>query len=376
MTLLLLGLSSFILVCGQKQKTTIAEIKSAGKLWGLAYIDYAAKLHSDSLKRGNTQYANIPKNFSSFDIRRVYLGYDYTINEKFSAEVLLAHEGNNDASGNRTVFIKAANLRWKNIYRYADLVAGQMSTPTYSLLMEKIWGYRSVEKTIADMRRIGISNDVGIALQGRFDSAGVVGYNVMIGNGTASRPETDFFKKFYVNVYAKFLQQRLVIDFNTDYERFQNTPYHKNKTTFKLGVAWQQPQFTIGVEAFSQFERNFAIIKRTIAFPDETTDVDVTGLSFFIKGIIKKDKLNFFARYDSYNPDTRFNKDYIYLASYTSSNESFITAGIDYTPYKNIHIMPNIWYNHYHEKKLNANSFQISDYDLAARCSLFVVFGK
>ena len=369
------GLFCFFFTTAQ-QKNNAAEIKSSGRLWGLAYIDYAVKVHADSLKRGSTQYSNIPKNFSSFDLRRVYLGYDYTFNEKFSAELLLAHEGNYDAAGNRTVFIKAANLRWKNIYKYADLVAGQMSTPTYSLMMEKIWGYRSIEKTIADMRRIGVSNDVGIALQGRFDSAGVVGYNVMVGNGAASKPETDLFKKFYLNLYAKLFKQHLIIDLNGDYERIQNAPFHKNKSTVKLGVAWQQPQFTIGAEAFSQFQQNFYAVKKTPTAPDENMDAAATGLSFFAKGSIKKDKLNYFIRYDSYNPDSKFNTGYTYATAYPSSKESFVTAGIDFMPYKSIHIMPNVWYNHYHDKRNNATSFQKGDYDLAARCTLFVVFGK
>lgn len=370
------GLFCFLLANAQQKNSTVAEIRPSGKLWGLVYMDYAFKAHADSLKRGNVQYSNIPENFSSFDLRRLYLGYDYTLNEKFSAELLLAHEGNYDAAGNRTVFIKAANLRWRNIYKSADLVAGQMSTPTYSLLMEKIWGYRSIEKTIADMRRIGISNDVGIALQGRFDSAGVAGYNLMIGNGAASKPETDLFKKFYLNLYAMFFKQHLVVDLNGDYERIQNVPFHKNKTTIKVGVAWQQTKFTIGAEAFSQFQKNFYVAKKTPLSPDENRDGDASGLSFFVKGTIKKDKLNYFARYDSYSPDLKFNADYTYPATYPSNRESFVTAGIDFMPYKNIHIMPNIWYNHYHDQRNNATSIQRSDYDLSIRCTLFVVFGK
>ena len=43
MTLILLGASFWIGVYAQKKNTAIAEIKSAGKLWGLAYIDYAVK---------------------------------------------------------------------------------------------------------------------------------------------------------------------------------------------------------------------------------------------------------------------------------------------------------------------------------------------
>ena len=369
MKIILIFLSTFFFRLAHGQVTP------SGKLWGLSFGDYTVKVHADSLKRGNTQYSGIPKNFSSFDIRRLYLGYDYTFNEKFAAELLLSHEGNTDANGNRTLFIKAANLRWKNIYKYADLLAGQMSTPTYSL-MEKIWGYRSIEKTIADMRRIGISNDVGIALRGRFDSAGAIGYNLMIGNGTGPKPENDLFKKFYVNFYSKLFHQQLVIDINADYERMQNTPDSKNKSTLKLGLAWQQSNYTIGAEAFTQLQKNYIAAKRNSSLSDENLDDDATGFSLFAKATIKKDKINLFARYDNYNPDSRFNNEFIYSGNYSSYREIFSTAGIDITPYKNIHIMPNLWYNHYHDKKNNASAVQKINYDLAARCTLFVVFGK
>ncbi len=85
---------------------------------------------------------------------------------------------NNASDGHRTVFIKAANLRWKNIFHNGDLVMGQMSTPTFATTSEPVWGYRSLEKTIMDMRKIGGSNDVGVSLQGKFNDKGDYGYNL------------------------------------------------------------------------------------------------------------------------------------------------------------------------------------------------------
>ena len=65
----------------------------SGRLWGLFFGDFYVKAHSDSLNRGgNNQYTGIPKNRNAFAFRRLYLGYDYNITSKFSAELLLAAE--------------------------------------------------------------------------------------------------------------------------------------------------------------------------------------------------------------------------------------------------------------------------------------------
>ena len=94
------------------------------------------------------------KDFSSFEFRRIYLGYDYDISEKFTAQFLLAYEGATfTTDGKRSMYIKGANLRWKNIFHNSDLVIGQMSTPTFATTSEPVWGYRSLEKTIMDMRK-------------------------------------------------------------------------------------------------------------------------------------------------------------------------------------------------------------------------------
>src|SRR5690242_14390303 len=66
---------------------------NTGRLWGYAFADYYYKGHADTLNRGGgNQYTGIPKNRNAFQVRRVYLGYNYNISSKFSAEVLLAAE--------------------------------------------------------------------------------------------------------------------------------------------------------------------------------------------------------------------------------------------------------------------------------------------
>ena len=351
------------------------EFKSSGKVWGYAFGDYYFKTHADSANRGVAQYSGMKKDANSFEFRRIYLGYDYNISEKFSTEFLLAYEGSAFSSdGSRSVYIKSANLRWKNIIPKNTLAVGQSQTPAFPMLTEKIWGYRSVEKTVLDMHKNGSSNDLGVSLLGTLDSAGNFGYNLMVGNGTAAKIESDRFKKFYGDVYAKLFDKKIVVDLYSDYERTQLNPYHKSKMTTKIAVAYTSEKFTIGIEMFQQIQENNTTYSDTLGNKD-TVNASVFGLSYYLRGMIVKDKLAFYLRADVYDPDSKFNKNYIYSGGYSAFNtEIFLVAGVDYSPVKNVHIIPNIWYNGYANRQKNAAGLAKADYDLVPRLTFHYLF--
>ena len=356
------------------QDTAKAEFKPSGKVWGYVFGDYYYKVKADSALRGNLEYSGLKENNNAFAIRRAYLGYDYNISEKFSTELLLSHEANLDASGNRTVFIKAANLRIKKIFGYTDLVIGHMSTPTFSLLEEKVWNFRSVEKTIVDQRKLASSSDLGIALQGKFDEKGNYGYDLMAANGTGTKPETDQFKRFYGDLYAKFLDKKIILNVYGDIERSQLEPYHKSKMTFKAFAAYQSVPVTVGVTYVMQTQENYAMYAPEAGSPVDTTDISVSGFSAFIWGPIIKDKLNFFARYDMFNPDNNYSADYVYVAGANPVEETFITAGVDWMCNKNVHIIPNVWYDGFKNRAKNVSGKIESDYDLVPRITAYFIF--
>lgn len=361
---------------------------NSGRLWGYAFGDYYYKAHTDTSNRGGSnQYTGIPKNRSEFQFRRIYLGYDYNISQKFAVELLLAAEdnviqGNSAPSGDLlsdgklTFYIKLANIRWKNIWKGTDLVVGQMATPAFPLLSEKIWGYRSVERTISDIRRTP-SFDLGASLQGVFDAKGNYGYNIMVGNGTGAKPEGDNFKWFYADVFAKFLDKRLIFDLYADYERLTwVNGFHHARNMVKGYVAYTTPAFTAGVEAFINQGKNDVVGVNGVV--KDTLNARAAGISAYVHGNIVKDKLGYFARFDSYNPDTKYdNAMYTKYTGFTSNyepnnKEQFITAGLDFTPIKNVHFMPNVWYNKYMSNTAVSNN----SYDLVYRMSFYFVFGK
>ncbi len=415
-----------------------AGTENTGRIWGYSFGDFAYKGHSDSLSRGGSnQYSGVPVNRTMFQFRRIYLGYDYNISKKFSVELLLAAEDNfppgtppvgstagttttfsagnstGDLLGNQkfAFYIKNMNIRWKGIWKGTDLVLGEMSTPAFPMVSERVWSYRSIERTIADIRRTP-SYDFGVALQGVFDPATKnYGYNVMVANGTSDKPDYTPYKWFYGDVYAYFFHKHIVVDAYADYQRLNWSPiWHHSRQMLKGFIAWNSSAtdksmnpgsgYTIGVEGFINNLKNDNF-STTIAGPVDTISTAPSGISFYVHGDIIKNKLRFFARYDVYNPNNKINGNVyskytgntsnysensfhtVYnnnaatpTVTYTTTGDqsykqNFITAGLDFKPTNRVHFMPNVWYNSYASQTVSNK-----DHDLVWRLTFFFSFGK
>jgi hypothetical protein len=408
--LFIIAIFSFLSISSQAQylwnsdSAFKAGSANSGRLWGYMFGDFYAKGHADSAGRGgNNQYTGIPNSRSAFQFRRIYLGYDYNITNKFSAELLLAAEdnfpagngsaaggGDQTANGKLTFYIKLANIRWKNIWKGTDLVVGQIATPAFPLLSERIWAYRSIERTISDIRRTP-SYDLGAALQGKFDSKGNFGYNLMVGNGSSAKPEADNFKWFYGDIYAMALDKKLVFDIYADYERLNWTStWHHSRQMTKAYIAYNTPALTVGVEGYVNVLKNDNLASRITPRPGgiaaDTLTSNAIGISAYVHGDIVKNKLRFFARYDNTKPNSKVdNATYSKYANaagnYDYNNkEQFITAGLDFTPARGVHFMPNIWYNGYKSEQSATiapdGSKLKSDADVVYRLTFYFVFGK
>src|SRR6202000_3371892 len=271
----------------------------------LYYDQHSPALTSTQGKENN--YYQTPSSRNAFQFRRLYLGYDYDITKKFKAEVLLASEpnentlpvsstvgvqnGDNLADGRMSFYIKNFNLRVREVWAGTDFVISEMGTPGFALneggtnaptsLSEATWGYRSIERTITDFHKNN-SYDVGAALQGTFDpKTKNFGYVFMIGDNTTStlttvynsnsalsatnpNPNTGFFKIFYGDLWGKFLNNKLYVDFYADYAKTaSNTPVAttaipsgslgtQEHNMYKVFVSYNSKPLTVGVEAYNQ----------------------------------------------------------------------------------------------------------------------------
>ena len=435
--------SLFISLAGAAQAQsadTVAEFKPSGKLWGYAFGDFAEKGSSDNIgtaaapvyRGGANQYTGMAANTSLFQFRRVYLGYNYDISQRFSAEFLLAAEDNfvsgglvNQSNGDIlqdnkfAPYVKLANIRWKNLWHNTDLVIGSQATPSFAKTgrndqtAEEVWAYRSIERTVSDIRRTP-SFDMGASLQGWFDNKGNFGYDIMAGNGSSAKPEGDMFKWFYGDVYAKFLDKRLLIDLYQDYERLNwgvyvaghNGPWYHDRNMTKLFLAWNTKLLTIGFEGF----------QNTILGDIKETGKDgntyyrtskAMDYSFYVRGRILSNPqgnavLSYFARYDNYDPSGNLSnvvgdanmKSYSALTSTyePTTKEQFVTFGLDFTPFKNVHFMPNVWMNTYNSAlgasatdvngvgtkytSMNSNVSGVKGTDAVYRLTFYYVYGK
>jgi len=381
--------------------------KPVRRLWGLAWGDFYYNAHADAYNRGGeTNYAGVPTYRNAFQFRRIYLGYDYDINQKFSAELLLSSEpnGSNSVSGTTTItnadnladnkmafFIKFADLKVKNVWSGTDLVIGDQATPLTTLLGDNIWGYRSIERTVADFHRSN-TYDVGAALRGVFDpSTQNFGYDFMIGDNTqsallsAANANTGFYKIFYGDLYGKFLDKRLIFDIYADYVRTAPATAAlggQDHHILKGLLAYTTPVITFGVEAYTQQIVN-AVTNVTAGKIGQNANVE--AISFYTRGAIYKDKLGFFARYDSYNPDTDLNGADVYASPVNTNftayspytKEHFVTTGLDYSPTKGIHFIPNIWFLQFEDlRDRTTTGWDPDSHILIYRLTFTYVFGK
>lgn len=371
-------------------QSTDTAFKPHGKLWGYAFGDLAYKGSGDTVnggRGGSNQYTKMPANANLFQWRRVYLGYSYEISQKFVAEFLLAAEddfnsgiinqgaGDITTNGKFTPYLKLANLRWRNIWKGTDLVVGQAPVTAFAQdaalkeyavntqTSEEVWAYRSIERTITDIRRTP-SFDMGIALHGVFEKNRNYGYDLQVGNGQSAKVENDAYKWFYSDVWAKFFNKKLIVELYQDYEKLHwgvyvkglNGPWYNDRNMTKLFVAYNTTKFTVGLEAY----QNTLMGDVIVTGKDKNTyyrNTNATAVSLFVRGRITPEKLGFFARMDNYNPSGDLSKiandaNTSSIAFNTSNydattKEMFVTFGIDFTPMKNVHIMPNVWLNTY-----------------------------
>src|SRR5262245_58253365 len=187
-----------------------------GKISGYIFGDYFYEFsHPDSVT------AALDRN--GFQLRRAYFTYDRDLSTKFSVRLRLEMNSPDllflqgfGSSAQLTPYVKHAYLRWNDVIPRTSFSFGLIATPTFAI-SEQVWGYRSVEKTIMDLRGIAPSADLGVTLEGKLAESGVLNYQIFAGNGTGTRSEVDKNKRMYVNAPVKIQDAYFLIPYY-DYE--------------------------------------------------------------------------------------------------------------------------------------------------------------
>jgi len=314
---------------------SVGTSQEKGRLSGLAYFDYSYNVASDTAIGGFANNAlSGAKAFQAFQFRRIYFTYDYDITSDFTSRFRLeADETERTSNGKTGVFVKDAFLKWKNAFGENDLIFGVQPTPAYEI-SEAMWGYRSLEKTIMDLRGIVSSRDLGVSLKGKLDGEGMFSYWVMVADGSANKPESDKYKRYFVHLRlkpVKFLDITLYGDLNAKAQ--VNNPYTvkqvSNSTTTMAAFVGYVPMdgLKIGVEG--------ALVQTSNGYNTGMALVTKSGLALSFFGIYGlTGDLNLLGRFDIYDPNTN--------GSAKADSRNYIIAGLDWKVNDKVSVIPNI----------------------------------
>jgi hypothetical protein len=372
-----------------------------GKFSGYVFGDYFYNIGKDTAfsKLSRTVVPGT-KDFQAFQVRRVYLTYDNDISEKFTARFRL--EGNTIASENGSnaiasrvtgsslsqLYIKDAYVMWKNIFSGSNLIFGVQPTTAYDI-SEGVWGYRSLEKTIMDLRGIISSRDMGLALKGKFDEGGMFQYWFMVGNNSGNDDATNRHKRVSLNLQVKPVKN-VIIDVNGDYiaradindpasTTVPKATVSNSILTYSILAAYNDPTMvTVGVEAFLQSTQNGEVD------PADATNKTLKSLSAMGVSIFGyywfTPEVGLIARYDIFNPNTDSNFPAAPTGTLTGSasyayslSRNYLVAGLSFKPDKNVQIMPNIQMETYQAPRNVPNAPSISS-SVTARLTFYWVF--
>ena len=317
-----------------------------GRFSGLMFGDYYYNIQRD----GN--FSSIPNAASAsaapgltamqaFQFRRIYFMYEYDISEKFTTRFRLEADQGTDvlASGKISDFVKDAYIKWKNVFTGSDLIFGIQPPPAYEI-SEAAWGYRSLEKTIMDVRGIVSSRDQGLSLKGKLTDDGMFNYWVMFANNSGNSPATTKYKRYYAHIHVKPMTN-LQITLYGDYKAQPEIadPYHAGGSlsnsviTTALFAGYNDPgNFSLGAEGFLQSTQNGFNNGTSVA------SKSAIGLSFWATYNFQSD-LAIVGRYDNYDPNTD--------GSVSGDVRNYIIGGLDWKVDKNVSIEPNVLYESY-----------------------------
>ncbi len=293
---------------------------------------------------------SITKDLNGVQLRRVYFQLDNDLTVRFSTRFRLEADGKSLTSDSKIgVAVKAAYLQARSLLPRADFFFGVLSTPTFEN-SEDFWQYRAIEKTLVDFRGLVPSADLGVELKGFADPGHHLGYSAMIGDGPGQKTENDRFKRFYLALPLSFGDLRL--EPYADYQPIRVTAaaINNDQATYKIFAGYDLHRAAVGVEAVDRVNHEGA-----------GRNQEPRGLSVFARGTASP-ALGAFARFDFWVPDKR---------NPNRVDSQLWIAGLDWTPYKDVHVMPNVEATQY---SAVGTGVVPAHHDLQARVTFFYKF--
>jgi len=338
---------------------------------------------------------------NQFVFRRAYFTYENKINDNLKFRFRLDADNTANVTGVSLTgspvsgtslskddklrpFMKHLYFEWSNfLIANHTLRVGMEETLTFKLAEDR-WNYRSVAKTLVDGYKDitgaeikASSADIGVSYQGAFVK--YFRYGLQVTNGAAySHAENDKYKKFSANLQLVPVAGLSVVGY-IDYERqmFKSSisgvppdqvPAQPAATTYKLDAYFEMVKGLVLAGEWFVYKNDL----NWYTPPGGTVaKYDTSGWSVFGRYALVPDKLNAFARYDSYTPNNHF----VSTAGLLKAKDmSLIILGLDWAPlHSSLKFQPNIWFTQYKDGK-QYKSTATSNSDVVFNMTFFLSF--
>jgi len=272
-----------------------------------------------------------------------------TINYTFSIRFRLEANNAGDFSTKSRLYpyIKDAYLKW-NLGQH-NIYLGLSPSPTWYFI-EEVWGYRSVEKTLMDLQKLGTAREMGIALKGSLDHNKRFHYHLMVGNGNGTSSEDNKGKKVMFSLTVEIIKNL----FLQGYGDWNDLPNENDRYTGQCFLIYKTPSFRVAAQFVHQTRQlGEGVNNQKLKFGSVFAAAKIRNK---VWGFVRADRA-----FDP-NPD---GEDISYIPFFEAKS-IFILAGFDFTFDENTHIMPNIEFVTYDVDKYSA-----PDSDLIPRLTFY-----
>ena len=220
--------------------------------------------------------------FKEFELKRAYLGYSYTIDERFSTKITF-DVGSNSSGSAYTAFLKIASLKWKATDNLSINV-GMLGTKNFKF-MEKTWGRRYIEKSAQDKYKWANSADLGVTADYKISDNISLDAQILNGEGyKKTQSSNGLFRGGLGITYS--LGDNLKLRVHQDFmPRTSYDDMSESQTITTAAIAYSTENMTIGGETNMMNNSNYV------------TDAEKSLMSVYGSYNIS-DNYTLFARYD------------------------------------------------------------------------------
>lgn len=294
-----------------------------GEFSGNAIMDfYKVELNNNSEIAG----------MEGFWFRRIYLTYEDKLSENscFRLRFEMSDPGDFISKEKYVLTVKDSYLKFKFSGKH-EFILGITSPPTFKMV-EKLWGYRCVEKTPLDLQKFASSRDFGLSLGRKMRDGKFFSYQLMLANGTGNKSEDNKGKKAFLSL-GFHPCKAMYFEIYSDYDYINKD---ENKQTVQGFFAYTTGSFRTGFL--------YAVQTRTDAV--ESKDYSIGSIySVFNPGIGPE----FIIRLDkTFEPNSKGNE-----IAYTPFNPDFpsnlIILGTSFRINDKVLFIPNLEYITYED---------------------------